>query len=472
MADKDLIDRLSAHRMVGAAPREELAWLAKRGHLRTLAPGELLIGKDWGQAEELFIVLDGYLSIHVNRGAGRHKVMEWRGGGVTGLLPYSRLVSPPGDVVAEETTEILVVPRGDFPDLLRDCPEITTKLVHLMIDRARLWKSSELHDEKMVSLGKLAAGLAHELNNPASAVARAAKLLPEALATSETASRALGASPLSVAQRAAIDTVREICGASAQDRVLSPLEAVDREDSIAAWLEGHHVDPSLADPLAETAVTLEALDGLARTLDGTALETALRSVSAGCSARRLAIEIEEAASRIFDLVSAVKGFTHMNQATIAGPVDIGQGLAQTLTVLKAKARAKSLSVNVTVEPGLPQVRGFGGELNQVWANLIDNAIDAAQESGRVEISASHKGAQVVVRVVDDGPGIPPDLRDQIFDPFYTTKPVGQGTGLGLDIARRLVRKHDGDMEIDSEPGRTEFRVSLPVAIDGPAGGEP
>jgi signal transduction histidine kinase len=152
------------------------------------------------------------------------------------------------------------------------------------------------------------------------------------------------------------------------------------------------------------------------------------------------------------------------------PVDIGLGLGQTLAVLQAKARSKSLSVAVAIEPDLPRVQGVVGELNQIWLNLIDNALDAAPVSGRVEIRAEHRGGRVVVRVIDNGPGIPPDLRERIFDQFFTTKPVGQGTGLGLDITRRLVRKHDGDIEVESEPGRTVFLISLPVA-GGPEGGD-
>jgi signal transduction histidine kinase len=150
----------------------------------------------------------------------------------------------------------------------------------------------------------------------------------------------------------------------------------------------------------------------------------------------------------------------MDQATMPKPVDVGQGLSDTLAVLNAKARGKSVKVNLQVEAGLPRVPGFGGEINQVWANLVDNALDAAKSE--VTVSASRGGPSVVVSVADDGPGIPADIRERIFDPFYTTKPVGHGTGLGLDIAQRIVRKHQGDIEVDSRPGRTEFRVTLPL----------
>jgi signal transduction histidine kinase len=372
--------------------------------------------------------------------------------------------------VAEVATEILVIPGEDLQEMIRTCHEVTSLLVHVMVDRARHFTAGDLHAEKMVSLGKLSAGLAHELNNPASALARGAKLLPERLAASEAASRALGSSHLSDAQMAAIDRIREICLATPVERVRSPWEQADHEETIAEWIESHGANESLAEALAETAVTIDALDELSHALDGADLEPALRWVAAGCSARRLALEIEEAAGRIFDLVTAVKGFTHMDHAAAVGLVDIGEGLRQTLAVLRSKARAKSLSVTIGVDPDLPRILAIGGELNQVWANLIDNALDAAADSGRVEITASRSGGQVVVRVIDDGAGIPPDLRHRIFDPFFTTKPVGQGTGLGLDIARRLVRKHRGDLEVDSEPGRTEFRVGFPIPTDDSPGG--
>ncbi|TPW16681.1 MAG: putative sensor protein, partial [bacterium] len=173
--------------VIGAAPPGEMAWVLAHGRLRKLAPGQILTRKSAGHVEGLFFVLSGHLTISVDRGAGPHKVLEWRAGDVTGLLPYSRMIVPPGDVVAQETTEVFMIPRDDIPAMIRDCHEITSKMVHIMVDRARQFTSSDLHDEKMVSLGKLAAGLAHELNNPASALARSAKLLPGRLATCEEA---------------------------------------------------------------------------------------------------------------------------------------------------------------------------------------------------------------------------------------------------------------------------------------------
>jgi signal transduction histidine kinase len=464
----DVIDRLAAHQTLGAAPREELAWLAAHGSLRHLNVGDVLTSKGVTVAG-LFIVLSGRISISVDRGFGQHKIMEWRAGDVTGMLPYSRLVSPPGDTVAEEPTEVFAIPRDLLRDMIHECNTVVSKLVHTMLDRARAFTSADLHDEKMVSLGKLSAGLAHELNNPASAIERSASLLEDRLEENERATRALGASHLTDAQLAALDALRDACLASREHGVRSPLEHGKHEEAIADWLADHGLDHRIADTLSETAVTFDALDRLAAAIQRPALENALRSAAAACSVRRLASEIHDAATRISGLVVAIKGFTHMDQATVAEPVNLIHGLDNTITVLRSKARNKSGTIAVEVEHDLPEVCGFAGELNQIWANLIDNAIDAIPQSGRVDIRAARERQRVVVRIVDNGDGIADAIRDRIFDPFFTTKPMGHGTGLGLDIVRRLVRHNGGEITVESRPGRTEFRVALPAVAIHPDG---
>ncbi len=461
MSESELIERLGQHKTVGTAPREELAWLVRHGKLRRLEAGEVLSARG-AQVDGMYVLLTGHVTLCVDRGSGPQKMIEWRGGDVSGILPYSRLTTPPGDAVAQEVTEILSLDRDELRALTHDCHELTSLLVRTMIDRARLFTSSELLNEKMISLGKLSAGLAHELNNPASAIERNAAQLERHLETADAATLALGAANLNEAQLEAVRAIRSACMAKQTEGVLSPLEQAEREDAIADWLCARKLDASMAYALADTNVTFEALDALAAVVSGPALNAVLRWAASGCGLRSLAAGIQDAAMHVSGLVAAVKGFTHMDRAMVADAVNVGEGLRDTVTVLRAKAREKQVAVAMKVDDALPKVRGFAGELNQIWGNLIENALDAAPQGGHVEVTARREGELVVVRVIDDGPGIGAAIRERIFDPFFTTKPQGQGMGLGLDIARRLVLHNDGTIEFDSGPGRTEFRVALPV----------
>ncbi len=457
----DLLQRLQAHRTVRQAPLEELAWLVERGELRRYAAGEIL-GRTGERIDHLFIVLSGSLDIHVQRSGGWRRFMEWQAGDVSGILPFSRMQAAPGETRAVEDLEILAVHRSHFPEMIGRCQTLTAICVHLMLDRARHFRSLDLHDEKLASLGRLAAGLAHELNNPASAAARGAGVLVTQVPGLEEAFRELGAMRLSTAEWAGLESLRSRCLARERDLVGSPLEQAEREEALGDWLVRHGVDRAAGEALAETEVSLADLDAATRCLPPERLGSALVALATSCRLRRLASDIERAAARVHELVAAVKGFTYMDQAKVATPVDLARGLSDTVTVLRSKAKAKAVRVEVRVPSGLPEVVGFGGELNQVWANLIDNAIDAVAEGGRVEVSVACEGAAVVVRVVDDGPGIAPELRERMFEPFFTTKPVGEGTGLGLSIARTLIGRNQGEIDVESRPGRTEFRVTLPA----------
>jgi signal transduction histidine kinase len=460
----NLVDRLAAHRTLGSAPRRELEWLAAHGTLRQYAAGELLARRD-EVPTIMIIMLSGSGAVYMDRGAGRKKFMEWQSGDVTGVLPYSRLAAVLGEPLIEQPTEAVVLDRSQFPEMIRECPVVTEILVHTMLDRVRHFASTDWQDDKMMSLGRLSAGLSHELNNPASAASRCAKLLGDALTQADDAASSLVAAHLTDAQRAHLDAVRHRILLPGNATILSAIERSDREDEFARWLDRRRADVHLAGALAETSITIAMLDELADVLPAAALDPALKWLAAAYTSRALATDVERATTRIYELVSAIKRFTNMDRPTVAEPSSIARAITDTVTVLAAKARSKSATVHLEMPSDLPLVRAYGGELNQVWSNLIENALDAIGESGRVIVSARADGANVIVRIVDDGHGIPADIKSRIFDPFFTTKPVGS-TGLGLDIARRIVRRHDGQIEFESRPGHTEFRVILPAEPAG------
>lgn len=456
-----IVQRLRAHATLGGAPLAELEWLAAHGSARRYATGDFAIRQGESALDSLMVVLTGHIVLYVNRGRGRRKLAEWHGGEVSGVLPYSRVTVAIGDGVAEADTDVWMVHRDHFRAMIHECPEVTAILVHVMLDRARHFTSADLRDEKLMALGKLAAGLAHELNNPASAMVRSAKALGGLLDQGEAAARALGALGLTDAQLADLDAVHDAC-LGEPVRTWSPLERADREDALATWLTAHRIDAELAAPLAGTAVSLDVLERLAGVVPAAGLVVALRWIASDCASRGLTEEIERSAARVFDLVSAVKGFTQMDRTPVAQPVDVGRGLRDTVIVMRSKAVSRSVSLTAEVDPDLPPVQGVGAELNQIWANLVDNALDAVGEGGRVAVVARSEANRVVVEVTDDGPGIPVEIREQIFDPFFSTKDVGKGVGLGLDIVRRTLERHDGEIDVESRPGRTVFRVRLPA----------
>jgi signal transduction histidine kinase len=397
----------------------------------------------------------------MNKGGVWRRVTESGPGKVHGAVPYSRGRTSAGRIAIEDDATLLVFRRALFTDLIRQCPALTGALVHEMIDRARTGRAAELHDERMESLGRLASGLAHELNNPASAASSSALSLAGLLDDAENAARDLARARLSDDQLEVLDAVRTAFAAPAPP--CGALERADRENVFADWFECQGIECANADALAASSVGVVDLDRLAAAIPPPALDAAIRSIASGRAARAVAEQMAAATGRIHDLVGAVKRFTFMDRESVPSDIDVAQGLADTLVMLEHKSRTKSVAVRLEVAPHLPRVFGFGSEINQVWEKLIDNAIDAAGRGGHVTVAATSRGDSIVVQVTDDGPGISEEHRARVFDPFFTTKPVGQGTGLGLDLARRVVDFHHGTLDFTSEPGQTVFRVQLPAS---------
>jgi signal transduction histidine kinase len=459
--DPEILERLRRHKLLATIPDSELHWIASHGHLESWPVGRTVSTKGV-PILYLYFTLKGHASFFQDRGGTRTKIFDWGMDQLAGFMPFSRMSASPGEAIVDEDMESWLIHRNDFPEMIRECPTVTGICVHTMLDRARLFKAYDAQDEKMMSLGKLSAGIAHELNNPASAASRSAKQLGDRLAEADDAVLSLVALGLNEDQCRLLQRIRD--GVMRSPAImLSPLDRSDREDSFADWLSGHELDDDLAGEFVETSLTKEMLDQLASSFDDQQLEAALKWVASAHVARMLAVDVERAATRMHQLVSAVKRFTHMGRASAVEATDIGQGLRDSVALLASKARTKSAQVSVAIPQDLPQVVALVGELNQVWLNLVDNAIDAVQEGGQVDVGAIRKGENVTVRVLDNGPGIPEEIRGRIFDPFFTTKQVGKGTGLGLEIVHRIVERHGGFIDVKSQPGRTEFCVTLPIS---------
>jgi signal transduction histidine kinase len=330
-----------------------------------------------------------------------------------------------------------------------------------MSDRIRETTRMEQQRDRLAALGKLSAGLAHELNNPASAAQRAASQLREALKRIKDASHELGARDLTAAQKSEIEKLE----ASFVQRDEVPPDALtvsDLEEQIDSLLRSHGQTDmwQIASELARKNVKPERLESLFATLDAGTARAALVRIAASVEIGNVLKEIESSTSRISDLVRAIKEYTFMDQAPIQN-VDIVRSLETTLTILNHKLK-HGVEVKRHYESDSLRVNSFGSELNQVWTNLIDNAIDAMGGKGQLNIRAYREDGHIVVEIADNGPGIPPEILSRIFEPFFTTKGVGEGSGLGLDTVQRIVKKHRGDVQVHSQPGDTRFQVWLPV----------
>jgi signal transduction histidine kinase len=382
------------------------------------------------------------------------------------VLPFSRMKQFTVGTRAVTDARVLRFPASLFPDLVQKMPELTQRLVGLMSDRIRETTRREQQRDRLVSLGKLSAGLAHELNNPASAAKRAATQLRDVLKKIRDASHELGKRELTPAQQSEIEKL-ETSFVQSDEIPPDPLAASDLEEQIDSLLRSHGQNDmwQMAADLARRNVKPGQLESLFATLDAGTARAALVRIAASVEVATLLNEIESGTSRISDLVRAIKEYTYMDQTPLQN-VDVVKSLETTLTILNHKLK-HGVSVKRDYQRIPLLVNSFGSELNQVWTNLIDNAIDAMHGEGELRVRTYRDENCVVVEIADNGPGIPADVQPHMFEPFFTTKGVGEGTGLGLDTVQRIVKKHRGDIQISSKPGDTRFQVWLPLA-DAPS----
>jgi signal transduction histidine kinase len=457
MADKTELRKVSEF---SDLPDDQLDWFLGQSEELHLKAGEIYL-RQGDPADAMFVVLDGVLQLRGDLG-GEIVVFTINPGDITGTLPFSRMKQ--FTITGRALTEGLVLrfPAAKFTELVQKMPELAKRLVGLMSDRIREVTRMEQQRDRLAALGKLSAGLAHELNNPASAAKRAASQLRETLFRIRDASLELGRKNLAPEQRAYIEKLEDSL-VNSDDPPPDVLTQSTLEEELDSLLRSHGQNDlwQLAADLARKRLPTETLESLFNELGPDVARAALIRIASLVDIANQLNEIESSTSRISDLVRAIKEYTYMDQAPVQN-VDVVRSLENTLTILNHKLK-KGIVVQREYESVPLLVNSFGSELNQVWTNIIDNAIDAMKGKGKLRVRTYREDGCVVVEIADNGPGIPAEVEPHIFEPFFTTKKVGEGTGLGLDTVQRIIRRHQGNVQVESKPGDTRFQIYLPLS---------
>jgi signal transduction histidine kinase len=445
-------------------PLPQLEYLENNLLVQQIPKGDFIF--EAGEAAlHMIFIWQGHFEAYINQGQQRRGFTNLHKGDITGVLPFSRMMKAGGFGQAQEDSAVLLFPKEKFKELVHNHYELTEALVHQMNSRIRTFTTAQQQNDKMMALGKLSAGLAHELNNPASAIVRSSKALKEHLGhLPEGFKKVL---QISISE-AAVDEINALMyqRINATKNRLSLMQRQEREDEILDFLEEQQVEN--ADELTENLVEfqfseadLKLVAELAGAKDFAAI---INWVNDNLMTEKMVHDINQASTRIADLVNSVKVFTHMDRAPEKTEADVIDGLENTLTMLAHKVRKGQIEVVKNYQEDLPKAKIFVGQMNQVWTNLIDNAIDALETTTepQINIDVVQSGSYLRVTVTDNGPGIPAEIQSQIFDPFFTTKAVGKGTGMGLETARNILAKHEGSLTLKSEAGKTEFEACIPL----------
>ena len=462
----EIVAALRTIQVLDGLEDHEYEWLASHGRERVGETGTILF-RQGESACHLNFLLKG--EIHVRRWhSGPMNFFIGRAGQMTGKLPFSRMKTYGGDGYSIGPAWALDLHESLFPEMLLNIPSMGQRCVSILLDRVREVTRMEQQAEKLGALGKLAANLAHELNNPASAAQRSAASLFGELREYGDRKYALGA--LCVSNDTAVRLQEWLNRTRTQmaDYLNSepaantgPLAGADREATVLRWLEAHHVPDAwaIAPTLAETRFPLACLDDFAAQFPDEVLAPAMATFATSVRVERMAETILGSTARIFDLISAIKDYSYMDQAPIQ-TIDLPQSLEVTLSMFGS--RLAKIGLETDFDPELPSISAYGSELNQVWTVLIENALDAMPEGGTLKLKTSLAGQMALVEVRDTGAGILPEHKSRIFEPFFTTKAPGSGLGLGLDTAQRIVTKHSGFLRVESRAGDTCFQVRLPL----------
>ena len=446
-------------------PDDQLQWLIDNSEEYLLPDGHLLTVQGHALAGPHFII-NGQLNVFMDQNGIRRDITTFNTGDITGYLPYSRAITATVNSIAVGEIHLLSFPTVKVREMIRDRFELTQAMVHVMSNRVREFTALQQQNEKMMALGKLSAGLAHELNNPASAIVRDSVSLIEHLKLQPHTFKSVIAIRMDAAQVDAVnDELFRILAIKDRPR-LTLKEKTKREEEISDWLEEHAVEDcdDMAENFVDFGFSIENLAEIGQHIPAAYFSPVLNWINNLLVTEKMVEDIQESARRIANLVNSVKTFTHRDRGSDKQCADIHIGIRNTLTMLGYKIKKSNITLIEDFDEKLPPVNAMIGELNQVWTNLIDNALDAMEVNGKgtLTVKTEQDREFVHVFIIDDGPGIPDDIKSRIFDPFFTTKEMGKGTGLGLEVVQRIVHQHNGSIKVISAPGKTEFIVCFPI----------
>lgn len=462
----DLFDQLRAFDLFNDVSDEALRWLMDKSTYYCIPKDELLF-RSGDAIDHMQIILTGALLISRNDGKTKREMGFWEAPYVAGMLPFSRMKAAAAEGKATEDTTILMLHKECFTEMVNVSYVLTQALVSVMTERVRDFQQMRLMDEKLMALGKMSAGLAHELNNPASAMVRSSQELHKHMAQTPERFKALVTMRVSEGD---VDEVNRILfgrmEARADEDDLSLLDREERHDDLEDWFGDHDIAgfDDVSDTFLDWNFTTEILDEIAGILPAKALKTVLWWIETSLTTESLVDEIQTASSRIAELVTSIKAYSHMDSDPSMEFVNLHKGIKSTLTMLKFKFKKKRIELVKDIDPNIPHIKALEGELNQVWTNLISNALDVLPEdgSGKLTIRTYRRRDNLCLEFEDNGSGVPEDIQSRIFEPFFTTKGIGEGTGMGLDIVRRVLKRHGGTVAVESVPGKTCFRVCFPL----------
>lgn len=458
-------DLIQIFEPISKVDEQDINYLIQNSDLRVYPPGEMVFEPE-SPSDYMVFILSGTIRVYAVQQNQSKEITILKSGDITGLLPYSRLKTAKAYAQVQTETRVLAFHRDAMPELIRNHYSLTEALVHHMSSRIRNFTKIQQQNEKMMALGKLSAGLAHELNNPASAIVRSSKALQSHLKSlPENFKKVISVKMLPEQ----VDQINALLFEKIKEGIkkrFTLLEMQSLEDELADCLEEKGIEDGydLAENLIEFGFNCEDLEKIYITTGPSHFPPIIKWIDDNLSTEKMVMEIEDASSRIASLVNSVKNFTHMDQTPDKVKTDIHSGIDNTLIMLNHKVKKNQVKIDKDYDEGLENPKIIVSQMNQVWTNLIDNAIDAMEgvTNPVLQISTRQENEFIKTIIRDNGSGISEEIQSKIFDPFYTTKAIGKGTGMGLDVVKNIVEGHNGSIKLRSEQGKTEFEVCIPI----------